>query len=128
MPIAPAVVGLLRDLDRPPDDLLYGHRVRTLARAQEPGSVRATCWAMGIYHPTFCRSKKQAERYRLDMLRPRESDMALQSQSTPQSEADGQAWWPGYPQASESSSLVRDRGPPASHPDDYSLGRSFFVQ
>ena len=34
----------------------------------------------------------------------------------------------GTPPASECGSLVRDRGPPAAHPDDDGLGGSFFVQ
>ena len=43
-----------------------------LAAAVEFGSVRAACRAMGIHHSTFYRWKKQAERYGLEMLRPRE--------------------------------------------------------
>ena len=34
----------------------------------------------------------------------------------------GRHGWPGRPPASECGSLVRDRGPPAAHPDDYGLG------
>ena len=55
-----------------PDDQLYRFRQRAIALAQELGSVRAACRAMGIHHSTFYRWKKQAERYGLEMLRPRE--------------------------------------------------------
>ena len=55
-----------------PDDRLYRFRQRTLALAEEVGSVRAACRMMGIHHSTFCRWRKQAERYGLEMLRPRE--------------------------------------------------------
>ena len=54
------------------DDILYRFRVRTLALADELGSVRAACRAMNIHHSTFYRWKAQAERFGLDMLRPRE--------------------------------------------------------
>jgi len=55
-----------------PDDQLYRFRQRAIALAQELGSVRAACRAMGIHHSTFYRWKKQAERFGLEMLRPRE--------------------------------------------------------
>ncbi len=55
-----------------PDDQLYRFRQRAIALAQELGSVRAAYRAMGIHHSTFYRWKKQAERFGLEMLRPRE--------------------------------------------------------
>ena len=55
-----------------PDDVLYRFRQRTLALAEELGNVRAACRAMGIHHSTFYCWRKDAERYGLEMLRPRE--------------------------------------------------------
>lgn len=54
------------------DDALYKFRVRALALAEEMGNVRAACRAMGIHPSTFYRWRKQALRYGLDILRPRE--------------------------------------------------------
>ncbi len=55
-----------------PDDALYRFRVRTLALAEELGSVRAACRAMGIHHSTFYRWRREVLRFGLEMLRPRE--------------------------------------------------------
>ena len=55
-----------------PEDVLYRQRLRTFALAEELGSVRAACRVMGIHHSTFYRWKDQAERYGLELLRPRE--------------------------------------------------------
>ena len=55
-----------------PEDVLYRQRLRTFALAEELGSVRAACRVMGIHHSTFYRWKAQAERYGLELLRPRE--------------------------------------------------------
>ena len=55
-----------------PDDQLYRFRERTLALAEEVGSVRAACRMMGIRPSTFYRWRRQAERYGLEMLWPRE--------------------------------------------------------
>ena len=55
-----------------PDDRLYRFRQRTLALAEELGSVRAACRMMGIHHSTYYRWRKEAEHYGLEMLRPRE--------------------------------------------------------
>ena len=38
-----------------PHDQLYRFRQRTLALAEEVGSVRAACRMMGIHHSTFYR-------------------------------------------------------------------------
>ena len=54
------------------EDVLYRQRLRTFALAEELGSVRAACRVMGIHHSTFYRWKDQAERYGLELLRPRE--------------------------------------------------------
>ena len=55
-----------------PEDVLYRQRLRTFALAEELRSVRAACRVMGIHHSTFYRWKAQAERYGLELLRPRE--------------------------------------------------------
>lgn len=55
-----------------PEDSIYRFRLRTLALAEELGSVRAACRAMGIHHSTFYRWQRQAEQYGLELLRPRE--------------------------------------------------------
>ena len=55
-----------------PEDSIYRYRLRTLALAAEIGSVRAACRVMGIHHSTYYRWKSQADRYGLDILRPRE--------------------------------------------------------
>ncbi len=55
-----------------PDDRLYRFRQRTLALAEELGSVRAACRMMGIHHSTYYRWRNEAEHYGLEMLRPRE--------------------------------------------------------
>ena len=55
-----------------PDDRLYRQRLRAFALAEELGSVRAACRMLGIHHSTFYRWRKEAERYGLEMLRPRE--------------------------------------------------------
>jgi hypothetical protein len=54
------------------DDALYRYRLRVFALAQELGSVRAACRAMGIHPSTFYRWKLQLELYGPEVLRPRE--------------------------------------------------------
>ena len=54
------------------DDVLYAYRLRVLASARELGSVAAACRVHGIHRSTFYRWKKQAERFGLEILRPRE--------------------------------------------------------
>ena len=51
---------------------MYRQRLRTFALAEELGSVRAACRMIGIHHSTYYRWKNQAERYGLELLRPRE--------------------------------------------------------
>lgn len=53
-------------------DVLYRFRLRTMALAEELGNVSAACRIMGINRSTYCRWRQQAERYGLEMLRPRE--------------------------------------------------------
>jgi Helix-turn-helix domain len=54
------------------DDLLYRFRLRVFAMAQELGNVRAACRAMGIHPSTYYRWKRQLDRHRPEILRPRE--------------------------------------------------------
>ena len=54
------------------DDVLYAYRLRVLASARELGSVAAACRLHGIHRSTFYRWKGQAERFGLEILRPRE--------------------------------------------------------
>lgn len=54
------------------DDALYRFRVRAFALAEEMGSVRAACRALGIHHSTFYRWRAQVQRFGLDILHPRE--------------------------------------------------------
>ena len=63
-----------------PEDSIYRFRLRTLALAEELGSVCAACRAMGIHHSTFYRWKGQAEQYGLELLRPCERPTAAEGQ------------------------------------------------
>lgn len=54
------------------DDVIFRFRLRVLALAEELGNVRAACRHMGIHPSTFYRWKDQADRYGLEILRPRE--------------------------------------------------------
>ena len=54
------------------DDLLFRFRLRLFALAQELGSVRAACRALGVHPSTYYRWKRQVDRGGLEMLRPRE--------------------------------------------------------
>ena len=54
------------------DDSLYRFRVRVFALAQELGSVRAACRALGIHHSTYYRWHRQVVRFGFEILRPRE--------------------------------------------------------
>jgi hypothetical protein len=53
------------------DDLIFRHRVRLFARAQEVG-VRRACRELGFHHSTYYRWKPFVERHGLEILRPRE--------------------------------------------------------
>lgn len=64
------------------DDSLFRFRLRVLALAEEMGSVRSACRAMGIHHSTFYRWKHLAERFGLEILRPRERRPARMPNAT----------------------------------------------
>ena len=53
------------------DDRLFGYRLQLFALAAEIG-VRPACRQMGVHHSTYYRWKQLAERYGLEVLRPRE--------------------------------------------------------
>lgn len=53
------------------DDLIFRHRVRLFARAQEVG-VRRACRELGFHHSTYYRWKPFVLRHGLEILRPRE--------------------------------------------------------
>lgn len=54
------------------DDVIYRHRLRVLSLAAECGSVAGACRIAGINRSTFSRWKAMAERFGLEILRPRE--------------------------------------------------------
>ena len=54
------------------DDSFYRFRIRVFALAKELGSVRAACRVFGIHHSTYYRWHRQAIRFGLEILRPRE--------------------------------------------------------
>ena len=66
-----------------PDDALYRYRVRVFALAEEMGSVRAACRALGIHPSTFYRWRKLVRRGGLEMLRPRERRIPQMPNHTP---------------------------------------------
>lgn len=65
------------------DDALFRFRVRLLSLGQEIG-VRAACRAMGVHHSTYYRWKRQADRFGLDILWPRERRRPRMPNATPQ--------------------------------------------
>ncbi len=65
------------------DDALFRFRVRVFALADEMGSVRGACRAMGVHPSTFYRWKKDVERYGLEVLRPRERRHPRMPNATP---------------------------------------------
>ena len=65
------------------DDVLYAYRLRVLASARELGSVAAACRVHGIHRSTFYRWRRQAERYGLEILRPRERRRPQMPNATP---------------------------------------------
>ncbi len=65
------------------DDALFRFRVRVFALAEEMGSVRGACRAMGVHHSTFYRWKKDVGRYGLEALRPRERRHPRMPNATP---------------------------------------------
>jgi transposase InsO family protein len=65
------------------DDVIYRHRLRILASAHELGSVAAACRLHGIHRSTFYRWRALAERFGLEILRPRERRSPQMPNSTP---------------------------------------------
>lgn len=65
------------------DGALYRFRLRVFALADEMGSVRAACRAMGIHHSTYYRWRAQVLRYGLEILRPRERRRPRMANQTP---------------------------------------------
>ena len=53
------------------DDALFRFRLRLFSLAGEVG-VRGACRTMGVHHSTYYRWKHQVDRFRLEILRPRE--------------------------------------------------------
>ncbi len=64
------------------DDALFRFRVRLLGLAQEIG-VRGACRAMGVHHSSYYRWKGQADRFGLEILRPRERRRPRMPNATP---------------------------------------------
>jgi transposase-like protein len=54
------------------DDVIYRHRLRILVLAKECGSVAMACRLAEIHRSTYYRWRAQAERFGLEILRPRE--------------------------------------------------------
>lgn len=65
------------------DDVIYRHRLRILALAEECGSVALACRLAGIHRSTFYRWKAMAERFGLEILRPRERRAPQMPNATP---------------------------------------------
>lgn len=65
------------------DDALYRFRLRVFALAEEMGSVRAACRAMGIHHSSYYRWRRLALCYGLEVLRPRERRRPRMANQTP---------------------------------------------
>jgi transposase InsO family protein len=64
------------------DDALYGFRLRVFSLAEELGSVRAACRAMGIHHSTYYRWRAQLLRFGPEILRPRERRVPRMANAT----------------------------------------------
>ena len=65
------------------DDVVYRFRLRALALAEELGNVRAACRHLGIHPSTFYRWRRDARRFGLDILRPRERRHPRMPNATP---------------------------------------------
>lgn len=65
------------------DDALFRFRVRVFAFAEEMGSVRGACRAIGLHPSRFDRWKSQVERYGIEVLRPRERRHPRMPNATP---------------------------------------------
>ena len=95
------------------DDALFRFRVRVFALAEEMGSVRGACRAMGVHPSTFYRWKKQVERYGLEALRPRERRQPRMPNATPvlieQKVLAFALGHPGFGPARIAAELARDK-------------------
>jgi transposase InsO family protein len=95
------------------DDVLYAYRLRVLASARELGSVAAACRVHGIHRSTFYRWKAQAERFGLEVLRPRERRRPQMPNAIPvlveQRIVAFALGHPGYGPAHISSELAREK-------------------
>lgn len=95
------------------DDVLFRFRLRALALAEELGSVRAACRALGIHHSTYYRWQRAARRFGLEVLRPRERrPPAMPNQTSPMVEQRILAFslaHPGYGPARIASELGRPK-------------------
>ena len=65
------------------DDALYRFRLRVFALAEELGNVRVACRVMGIHPSTYYRWRRQALRFGLEILRPRERRPPRMPNATP---------------------------------------------
>jgi transposase InsO family protein len=65
------------------DDVIYRHRLRILALAAECGSVAGACRIAGINRSTFYRWRNMAQRFGLEILRPRERRAPQMPNATP---------------------------------------------
>ena len=65
------------------DDALYRFRLRVFSLAEDLGSVRAACRAMGIHPSTYYRWRRQLLRYGTEILRPRERRQPRMPNATP---------------------------------------------
>jgi len=65
------------------DDALYRFRLRVFALAEELGNVRLACRMMGVHPSTYYRWRRQALRFGLEMLRPRERRPPRMPNATP---------------------------------------------
>lgn len=65
------------------DDLIFKFRLRLFALAEEMGSVRAACRAMGVHHSSYYRWRKAYLTYGADALRPRERRRPRMPNHTP---------------------------------------------
>lgn len=95
------------------DDALFRFRVRVFALAEEMGSVRGACRAMGVHPSTFYRWRRDVERYGLEVLRPRERRHPRMPNATPvlieQKVVAFALGHPGFGPARIAAELARDK-------------------
>ena len=95
------------------DDALDRFRLRVFSLAQEMGSVRAACRAMGIHPSTYYRWRRDYLRFGPEMLRPRERrHPRMPNATSPLVEQRVVAFalaHPGFGPARISAELMRER-------------------